>query len=179
MIAHDYSPLKAALERLTVPDVWLLLGLEGKPGKSCRSPFRTDRHPSFSVYAEGQRWHDYTTGEDGDAADFCAKARGLSQKEGRRLLIDLAGTRRANSAPQGNSGKQKSQFRTIPLQTRTRHTSAKAGQSSRSPRKRRSRQLQHFEACRLKGLHWPTNAACSSLPTHAKAGPGSSPTAVA
>ena len=29
----DYSPLKAALEKLTIYDVWQRLGLEGKPGK--------------------------------------------------------------------------------------------------------------------------------------------------
>ena len=50
MSAHDYSPLKAALEKLTIFDVWQRLGLEGKPGKTCRSPFRNDRNPSFSIY---------------------------------------------------------------------------------------------------------------------------------
>ena len=29
----DYSPLKAALEKLTIPDVWQMLGLPGKPAK--------------------------------------------------------------------------------------------------------------------------------------------------
>jgi hypothetical protein len=114
MIASDYSPLKAALEKLSIFELWLLLGLNGKPGKSCRSPFREDKHPSFAIYAEARRWHDHTTGEGGDAADFCAKARGLSKEDGRRLLIDLAGTRRANSAPQGNSGKQKSPGNPVP-----------------------------------------------------------------
>jgi hypothetical protein len=90
----DYSPLKAALEKLTIYDVWHMLGLEGKPGKTCRSPFRNDRNPSFSIYENGRKWHDFTTGEDGDAADFCAKARDLSREDGARLLIDLAGTRK-------------------------------------------------------------------------------------
>ena len=74
----DYSPLKASLERLSVCDVWQRLGVEGKPGrngKACRSPFRPDRNPSFSIYMDGRRWKDHATGEGGDAADFCAKAR--------------------------------------------------------------------------------------------------------
>jgi hypothetical protein len=93
MNSYTYSPLESALEKLTIYDVWHLLGLEGRSGKACRSPFRQDRNPSFSVYSEGRRWHDHGTGEDGDAADFCAKARGLSQEDGVRLLIELAGTK--------------------------------------------------------------------------------------
>ena len=62
--------------------------------------------PSQST-RKGRRWKDHTTGEGGDAADFCAHARGLSQEEGARLLIDLAGTRRVDSVPQGNSGNAK------------------------------------------------------------------------
>jgi len=81
-MSTDYSPLKSALETLTVPDVWHRLGLEGRPGKLCRSPFREDRNPSFSVYKNGRLWKDHATDEGGDAADFCAKARNLSKKEG-------------------------------------------------------------------------------------------------
>ena len=36
----DYSPLKAALEKLTIYDVWQMLGVEGRPKPSCKSPFR-------------------------------------------------------------------------------------------------------------------------------------------
>ncbi len=103
----DYSPLKAALEKLTIPDVWQMLGVEGRPKPSCKSPFRDERNASFSIYAKGRRWKDHTTGQRGDAADFCAHARGLSPEEGARLLIDLAGTRRVDSVPQGNSGNAK------------------------------------------------------------------------
>src|SRR4029077_6863711 len=98
------SPLKAALEKLTIYDVWQMLGLPGRPKPSCKSPFRDERNASFSIYAQGRRWKDHTTGEGGDAADFCAKARNLSREEGARLLIDLAGTRRVNPVPYGNGG---------------------------------------------------------------------------
>lgn len=64
----------AAKLRLTIPSIWEKLGLPGTPGKSCRSPFREDRAPSFSIYANGTRWKDHATGENGDALDFMAKA---------------------------------------------------------------------------------------------------------
>lgn len=38
-VAYD-SPLEVAKERLSIPDLWRLLNLPGKPGRSCRSPFR-------------------------------------------------------------------------------------------------------------------------------------------
>jgi hypothetical protein len=91
-MSTDYSPLEAALEKLSIYDVWQLLGLEGKPGRSCRSPVRQDKHPSLSIYAQGRRFKDHATGEGGDAADFCAYVRSLSREDGARLLIELAGT---------------------------------------------------------------------------------------
>jgi hypothetical protein len=102
----DYSPLKAALEKLTIYDIWQILGMDGKPGKNCRSPFRDDRNPSFSIYDNGRRWHDFTAGEDGDAADFCAKARDLPKGDGARLLIDLAGTRKPQDVPHSGFSKR-------------------------------------------------------------------------
>ena len=89
------SPLEAALDKLLIADVWRLLGLPGEPperDKSVRSPFRDDTHPSFSIFASGRRWKDHGTGEQGNAADFLAKARNLSNAEACRELIRLAGT---------------------------------------------------------------------------------------
>ena len=96
MIGCDYSPLKAALERLSICDVWQSprRGRQARRGKRVAPLFRQDKHPSFVIYADGRRWHDHATGEGGDAADFCAKARGLSREDGARLLIELAGTRK-------------------------------------------------------------------------------------
>src|SRR5262245_792694 len=92
------SPLGSALERLRIPAIWVMLNLPGKPARSCRSPFREDRHPSFSIYDDGRRWKDYATGEGGDAVDFIAKALGISNEDACRKLIDMAGTRREKSA---------------------------------------------------------------------------------
>ena len=86
------SPLQAAKERLSIPALWQLLNLPGKPGKSCRSPFREDRSESFSVFEDGRRWKDFSTGEGGDVADFLAAASGSSPEEGAKRLIQMAGT---------------------------------------------------------------------------------------
>ena len=87
------SPLASALERFTIPELWQLLGLSGTPQASCCSPFREDKNPSFTIYADGQRWCDHGTGEGGDAVDFVAQACDLSKSNAARKLIDLAGTR--------------------------------------------------------------------------------------
>jgi CHC2 zinc finger/Toprim-like len=89
------SPLEAALDKLLIADVWRLLGLDGNPperDKSVRSPFRDDKNPSFSIFDHGKRWKDHGTGEHGNAADFLAKARNLSNGDACRELIRLAGT---------------------------------------------------------------------------------------
>jgi hypothetical protein len=99
------SPLEAALDKLLIADVWRLLGLPGEPpgrDKSVRSPFRDDKHPSFSIFAKGRRWKDHGTGEEGNAVDFLAKARGLSNGDACRELIRLAGTGIANGGINNN-----------------------------------------------------------------------------
>ena len=89
------TPLEAALDKFSISDVWQLLGLPGEPperDKSVRSPFRDEKNPSFSIFAKGKRWKDHGTGEHGNAIDFEAKARGLSNGDACRELIRLAGT---------------------------------------------------------------------------------------
>lgn len=86
------SPLEQAKDRLTIPDVALQLFPGWKSGRSCKSPFREDRHASFSVYDEGRKFKDHATGEQGDVIDFFVLARGISKSEAARELIALAGT---------------------------------------------------------------------------------------
>ena len=71
-----------------------MLNLTGRPGRSCRSPFREDRNPSFSIYEEGRKWKDHPTGEGGDAVNFLARALNLSKQDACRRLIELAGVSR-------------------------------------------------------------------------------------
>ena len=69
--------------RCTIAWAWSMLGLPGRPSKHCRSPFRDELRPSFSVYkaGDGERWHDHGEGKGGDVVDLWARAKGLSVKE--------------------------------------------------------------------------------------------------
>lgn len=82
--------IKEAKESLTIVDIWHMLGLPGQPSKSCKSPFRRDKKPSFSVYDDGRRWKDFSTDEGGDVIDFIAKAKGISTGEACREFHRLA-----------------------------------------------------------------------------------------
>jgi hypothetical protein len=78
--------------RIGIPDVWRDLGLPGEPGRSCRSPFREEKHPSFSVYNEGRNFKDHAgDGAQGDVVDFAAKANGCSMEEALAYLRELMG----------------------------------------------------------------------------------------
>jgi hypothetical protein len=85
---HDLQALK---ERLSVFEAWLRLGLPGRPARHCKSPFRPDRTPSFSIFAGGRRWKDFGTGEGGDVIDFIGAACGLAKGEAVRRFLGLVG----------------------------------------------------------------------------------------
>ncbi|MGC6459423.1 MAG: CHC2 zinc finger domain-containing protein [Akkermansiaceae bacterium] len=73
-IQNDFDHLK---EVYRIYDAWEDLGLPGEPSESCRSPFRDDLNPSFSVFDAGRKWKDYGTDEHGDVFDFVQKATGF------------------------------------------------------------------------------------------------------
>ncbi len=85
---HDLQSLK---DRLTIPELWQRLGLPGTPRGTCRSPFRQDRSPSFSIYDEGRHWKDFGTGEGGDGIDFIARACAVDAQEATRRFLAMAG----------------------------------------------------------------------------------------
>src|ERR1022692_2456157 len=85
------STLADAKARLNIHGLWRHFGFDGEPKATCRSPFRDDNKPSFSVNADGTLWNDFATGEAGDAVDFFQRASGLSQKDACRKFIELAG----------------------------------------------------------------------------------------
>jgi Toprim-like len=70
----------------TIPQVAQKLAPNWKPDISCRSPFREDNKPSFSVYSSGTKWKDFGTGEGGDVVDFVAHA---LFKNGSSDFVDL------------------------------------------------------------------------------------------
>ena len=71
---NDFDYLK---EVYRIHHAWEDLGLPGEPSESCRSPFRDDLNPSFSVFDAGRKWKDYGTDEGGDVFDFVQKATGF------------------------------------------------------------------------------------------------------
>jgi hypothetical protein len=83
---------------------WRDLGLPGEPGKICRSPFPAghkngDANPSFSVFADGARWKDFSTGESGSVLDLITKARGCDVAEAIRFVEDRLGIPRSEHKP--------------------------------------------------------------------------------
>lgn len=82
--------ISQAKDSLKIPDLWYRLGLSGVPKKSCCSPFREDRAPSFSISSCGMFWQDFGTGENGDAVSFIEKATGLSTKGACKKLLEMA-----------------------------------------------------------------------------------------
>ena len=89
--------LKVAKSKLSVQDLWQYYQLPGVPSRSCRSPFREDRHPSFSVSEDGQFWNDFGTGDHGDQIGFIATAEGISLKEACHRILELTSTGTASS----------------------------------------------------------------------------------
>ena len=86
----DRSPLDAAKARVSIPDAWRALGLPGEPRHLCCSPFREDRHASFSIFANDRGWHDFATGEKGDVVSFVKCATACTDAEAIRRVLELA-----------------------------------------------------------------------------------------
>lgn len=77
-IQNDFADLK---EVYRIHDAWNDLGLPGEPMESCRSPFRDDLTPSFSVFDGGRKWKDHGTEEHGDVFDFVKMAKGFGDHD--------------------------------------------------------------------------------------------------
>jgi len=80
-----------AKRRVSIVDAWQALNLPGGPGASCKSPFREDRNPSFSIFEDGRRFKDFATGDTGDVVCFIERATGCTRGEAIRKLFELAG----------------------------------------------------------------------------------------
>ena len=83
--------LDAAKARVSIFDAWRALGLPGEPLRSCCSPFREDRNPSFSIFADGRGWNDFSTGEKGDVVSFVKCATACTDAEAIARVLELAG----------------------------------------------------------------------------------------
>jgi hypothetical protein len=85
-------------QRITIADLGRKFFPGWKSGKSCRSPFREDRNPSFSVYGNGTRFKDFATDDHGDVFDFYQLAIGCDRKQAFIELKELALGREPNVA---------------------------------------------------------------------------------
>jgi hypothetical protein len=86
--------IQDAKEVLTISCLWSHFGLEDHPATSCRSPFRRDNNPSFSVYLnanEEERFKDHGDPEiAGDSYDFFQQCTGLNKVDAFGPFLDLA-----------------------------------------------------------------------------------------
>ena len=94
--SKNRDQLDAAKARVSIPDAWRALVLPGEPRRTCCSPFREDRHPSFSISADWRLWNDFATGEAGDVVSFVKRATACTDAEAIRRVLDLAG---GNASP--------------------------------------------------------------------------------
>jgi hypothetical protein len=83
--------LDAAKARVGIAEAWRALGLPGEPRRVCRSPFREDRHPSFSISANGRLWYDHATREGGDVVSLVIAATGCDHAAAISRVKELAG----------------------------------------------------------------------------------------
>jgi hypothetical protein len=88
-----------AREKYSVPDAWVMLRLSGEPRRTCCSPFREDRHPSFSIHSDGKAWTDHATGEGGDVIEFIRHAIAGDHREVRQWLMDRLGVSHIDHGP--------------------------------------------------------------------------------
>ncbi len=83
---------KQARESITIPQAWKMLGLAGEPKASCKSPFRDERTPSFTIYENGTRWKDHGEQIGGDVVEFIKTAIGGDYQAVREWLQSRIGT---------------------------------------------------------------------------------------
>jgi hypothetical protein len=77
---------KQARETLTIFQAWEMLGLQGEPKANCRSPFRDEKSPSFTIYENGTKWKDHGEQIGGDVVEFIKHAIGGDYAEVREWL---------------------------------------------------------------------------------------------
>lgn len=80
-----------AREKLSIAEIWESLGLPGTPKPSCKSPFRDEKSPSFSIHSDGKAWNDHGTGEGGDVIDFVMHALSLDHRGAREWFAARLG----------------------------------------------------------------------------------------
>lgn len=101
MSKFNRHEVEQAKDRVTIYDIARIYFPGWNPAKSCKSPFREDKSPSFSVYDNGKRYKDFGTGEKGDAIEFLASAVHLSRSEAFKRFMEMAGVSNNKPVPKG------------------------------------------------------------------------------
>jgi hypothetical protein len=74
--------------RISIPMVAERFFSGWQPKVSCKSPFREEDRPSFSVYANGTKWKDQATGNGGSVIDFYMQCKSCDRAQ---AIADLKG----------------------------------------------------------------------------------------
>ncbi|WP_193212000.1 CHC2 zinc finger domain-containing protein [Luteolibacter marinus] len=90
-MSEPHDLFAEARERYTIFDLWQTLRLPGEPRRSCNSPFREERTPSFSIFDDGKAFKDHGSGEGGDVIEFIRVAIGGDHRAVRDWLSDRSG----------------------------------------------------------------------------------------
>lgn len=77
--------IEKKVDMKTVAEQYMILKKTGK-SYSGFSPFRDERTPSFHVYPESNRWHDYGASEGGNAITFLQKQHDYTYKQALETL---------------------------------------------------------------------------------------------
>ena len=92
------TPLELAIEHTSIPELGKMFFPEWRPERHpCHCPDRPDKRPSFNVYSDGKRFHDFASGEDGNVVGFLARIKGIPRDAAARELIRLNRIRRGGN----------------------------------------------------------------------------------
>ncbi|MBX9665917.1 CHC2 zinc finger domain-containing protein [Novosphingobium sp.] len=88
MKAETHIDIAALRQANLLPEIAagiVALTRQGNEWKGC-CPFHPDRSPSFTVFAEGQRFHCFGCGAGGDVLDFLQRLHGIGLREAAAIL---------------------------------------------------------------------------------------------
>lgn len=91
---HDHyssEDLQNLRTRCPLPVLMSRMGYAKFAKRTCPSPFRTDKKPSWGIFNRNGRWFwkDHGTGDSGDEIGFIAKAKKLSSDHSFQIALDV------------------------------------------------------------------------------------------
>jgi CHC2 zinc finger len=84
--------IKARLDIVTLAERYTQLDkLGGNTYRAKTNPIREDNTPSFTIYADTQKWYDFGSSESGDVLDLLERVEGLTRSEAMDRALSLIG----------------------------------------------------------------------------------------